>query len=113
MRRLRPSTEDEMIATFLREELESFRFGARIRGLLERADLPASMVSHPDLTDADSNAHRRELLAVHRGYGTREGHYLSGFPTRGVQWAWWALTPNELSSVKYIAWDYWLELSGG
>jgi hypothetical protein len=35
-----------------------------------------------------------------------------GFPS-GVRWAWMALTPGELRRVRYIDYDYWVDLSGG
>jgi hypothetical protein len=34
------------------------------------------------------------------------------FPDR-VNWEVVALTPEELAEVRYIAWDWWLERSGG
>lgn len=35
-----------------------------------------------------------------------------GFPER-VDWSLVALTAAELARVRYIAWDWWLERSGG
>ena len=30
-----------------------------------------------------------------------------------VRWEWMAITPAELATVRYIDYDYWVELSGG
>jgi len=51
-------------------------------------------------------------MDLYRGYGAQTG-YLCGFPTTGVRWERAALTPDEVLSVSYIDWSYWLELSGG
>jgi hypothetical protein len=113
MRRLRTSSEVEMIAHFLSGELTSDRFGQTIRDLLRDRGIDRRVIAEPDLANARENAQRREVLADYRGYGTDAGQYLSGFPTHGVRWEWAALSRDELSSVRYINWSYWLELSGG
>jgi hypothetical protein len=55
MRRLRPSTEAEMVALFLRTELSSGRFGPEIRALLERDGVPEHVVTAPDIGDDAEN----------------------------------------------------------
>jgi hypothetical protein len=55
MRWLRPSSEAEMVALFLRTELSSARFGDELRALLERAGLPERVVTDPDLGDVAEN----------------------------------------------------------
>jgi hypothetical protein len=113
MRWIRPSSEPEMVALFLQQELASERFGPTIAEHLEREALPREIITRPDLTDAQGQAERHRLLRLHRGYGTEDGQYLSAFPTAGVRWDWAGITPDELRQVKYIDWSYWLELSGG
>ena len=110
MRRLRPSSEAEMVALFLRTELSSDRFGTELRALLERAGLPERVITVPDLGDDAENQMRLRLL-THRGYGTRTD-YFEGFPD-DVRWHWMAITPAELAKVRYIDYNYWNELSGG
>jgi hypothetical protein len=102
-----------MVALVLRQELTSDRFGPTIRDLMRAERIARRTISHPDLASAAENAQRRRLLALHRGYGTDNDRYLSGFPTESVRWEWAALSPAELHQVRYIDWDYWLELSGG
>jgi hypothetical protein len=111
MRQLRPSNEAEMIALFLRTELGAARFQADLRALLERAGLPERIVTDPDLDNAAENQARRQLLTQQRAYGSDTGLF-QGFPS-DVRWAWMAITPAELSKVRYIDYDYWVELSGG
>jgi hypothetical protein len=111
MRRLRSGSEAEMVALFLRTELAAARFRADLRALLDSAGLPERIITDPDLADAAENQARRRLLARHRAYGTNTGLF-DGFPS-DVRWTWLAITPAELAQVRYINYDYWVELSGG
>jgi hypothetical protein len=111
MQRLRPSSEKEMIALFLRTELASDRWRDTLRELLDRAGLPERVITDPDLDDHTENRARRQLLTGHRGYDTRTD-YFDGFPD-DVRWEWMGITPAELAAVRYIEYDYWAELSGG
>lgn len=100
-----------MIAAFLRGEWSSPRFGPAVADHLRRAGLDPRLVTDPDPTDTAANAHRRALLTAYRGYGTGTGLF-DRFPAE-VRWDRRALTPAELRRVQYIAYDYWIELSGG
>jgi hypothetical protein len=111
MRGLRAGSEAEMVALFLRTELTSERFGDELRALLERAGLPESVVTDPDLDDDAGNQARLRLLTGHRGYGTRT-EVFEDFPD-DVCWQWMVITADELAGVRYIDYDYWDELSGG
>ncbi|HEV2252573.1 MAG TPA: hypothetical protein VGS06_05205 [Streptosporangiaceae bacterium] len=111
MRRLRSSSEAEMVALFLRTELPAARFRDKLRELLDQADLPERLITDPDLDDPAENQAREWLLTQHREYGTRTGLF-DGFP-HDVCWEWAAITPAELATVRYIDYDYWNELSGG
>ena len=79
MRRLRPSSEAEMVALFLRTELPSDRWQDDLRALLKRAGLPEHVITAPDLGDDIENQARLWLLTEHRGHGTRTD-YFEGFP---------------------------------
>ena len=111
MRRLRSSSEAEMVALFLRTELPAARFRDKLRELLNHAGLPERLITDPDLDDPAENQAREWLLTRHREYGTRTGLF-DGFP-HDVCWEWTAITPAELATVRYIDYDYWNELSGG
>lgn len=106
MRVIRPSSEPEMVATFLRGELDSPRFGAVVRSVVDER-----LVLEPDLGDERQNAVRRAALTKLRGYEFRDGLF-HGFPD-DVRWERAALTPDEVLAVRYIEYDYWVELSGG
>jgi hypothetical protein len=111
MRILRPATEDEMIAVFLRGELDSGRYGEVLRKLLDRDGLDVDVLARPDLTDAAANRYRSGLLDEYRGFEQRIGLF-GGFPGR-VDWHRAALSRHEVLDVLYIDWDWWLEISDG
>jgi hypothetical protein len=84
MRRLRPGSEAEMVALFLRTELPAARSRDDLRALLEQARLSERVVTDPDLGDDAENQARLRLLTRHRGYGTRT-ELFDGFPD-DVRW---------------------------
>jgi hypothetical protein len=113
MRVLAPATEDDMVLAFLRSEIASSRFADDVLAALARLDLDRALVDRADLNDPEGNRRRRQVLKEHRGprRGPDAGVF-GGFPD-DVSWSWTALTPAELADVRYIHWDYWLEVSGG
>jgi hypothetical protein len=110
MRILRSSSEDEMIAVFLRGELPAERYGAATEQALVNARADRRVVEEPDLSDSAANALRRRLLSEVRGYGGVG--LFHGFPG-DVRWEWAAFALEELMAVRYIEYSYWVELSGG
>ena len=79
MRRMRRSSEAEMVALFLRTELPAARHRDDLRALLERGGLSERVITAPDLGDDAENQARLRLLTWHRGYGTRT-ELFDGFP---------------------------------
>jgi hypothetical protein len=111
MRILRPATEDEVVATFLRAELHSGRYGPVLRKLLERDCLDPDVLARPDLTDLAANRYRSGLLDEYRGFERRIGLF-GGFPEQ-VDWHRAALSRREVLEILYIDWDWWLDISDG
>lgn len=114
MRYIRPSSEAEMIAEFLRQEYAHHdRYGARIDECLHLEGVAARRITDADLTDPVANAERRSVFARYRGYGAGGYSYLTDFPATGVAWNWVALTPDELLDSQYIRYTPWSNLSQG
>jgi hypothetical protein len=111
MRVLRAIAEDEMVAVFLRGELDSSRYGEQLRGFLTRDGRDPAVLRRPDLDDPEANAYRRGLLEEYRGYERREGLF-GGFPQR-VEWYRAVLSRDEVLDILFIDWDWWLEISDG
>lgn len=111
MRLLGPVSEDEVISAFLRAEVDSERYGEKLRGLLARDRREPRVLRHPDLASERENRYRRRLLDEHRAYERREDMF-GGFP-RQIDWLRAALDRDEVLDILYIDWDWWLTLSGG
>ena len=113
MRVLGPATEDDMVLAFLRAEIESSRFAGGLLAALAGLGLDRTLVDRADLSGPEDNLRRRQVLEDYRGPQRGPGAgVFGGFPD-DVCWLWAALTPAELADVRYIHWDYWLEVSGG
>lgn len=106
MRVVRPASEAEVVAAFLRAELESPRWGDRLRALLTADGVDASVIDDPG-----ADAYRAELLDRHRAWLRREGLF-DGLPER-IDWARAALAPDEVLAIRYIHWEWWLDITGG
>jgi hypothetical protein len=110
VRVLAVATEDDIVATFLRAELDSSRYAGQVLAALDAERLDRSQVERPDTSDPVANAARRRVLAAYRDYPD-DGVFI-GLPA-DTEWQWAALGPAELLQVRYINWDYWIEVSGG
>lgn len=73
MRILRGATEDEVVAVFLRGELDSGRYGEVLRKLLERDGVGVDVLARPDVADPAGNRCRRGVLDEYRGLEQRIG----------------------------------------
>ncbi|HUF13169.1 MAG TPA: hypothetical protein VMN78_08725 [Longimicrobiales bacterium] len=103
--------EAEVIAEFLRGELGSPRFGARVRARLEQDGRDVDVIEHPDTTNGADNAYRATLLHAYRGVGG-SAPLLESLPD-GIEWSRVELEPDELRNVRYMDYPYWNELSAG
>ncbi len=91
MRKIRDSSEDEMIAVYLQTEVNSTRFRADIEAFAQQRIDPR-MLHVPDWCNAQENALRRAIPGMHRGSGRNEGYFI-GFPA-DVRWERVTLTWN-------------------
>lgn len=116
MELLLPVSLNEVVAVWLGAEIDSGRFGATVRTLLEHDGQPAALLTTPDLTDERANAARLNLLREYRGFDqpdTSAGTYIEGVPVREL--AWWRvrIDATDVARLHYINWDFWVEVTGG
>jgi hypothetical protein len=111
MQKIRDISEDEMVAIYSQTEFYSSRFQKEIAAHLQKEGIDPHLLQAPDWQDEQENATRRTFLGAYRGYGRNEG-YFQGFPT-DVCWERAHISRQELERVRYIEYDYWVELSGG
>lgn len=110
METLAAISEDEVIACFLRAEIDSPRWDQHLKSMLLRDRIAPRVLTDPDLQDAVENADRRRLLGEFRGWPKRL--LFENFP-KDVTWWRAVMTRQELLQVRYIDWPYWRGLSGG
>lgn len=100
-----------MIAEFLKAEINSKRFGKYLLEALKRCKSSKRIVESPRLYNKQENKLRKQILREYRGYSRNEGLF-KNFPTK-VNWERVSLSLDDLERVKYIDYEYWIELSGG
>ena len=98
--------EAVVVHAFLLAELDSPRFGGELRAALARVDASEALIRDADLGDAVTNARRRAVLEDYRGA------YL-GRNLDSLIWRRALYTPAEVLAIRTIAWDFWLEVTGG
>jgi hypothetical protein len=104
------ATEDDMVAAFLRAEINSSRYDDRILEPLLQQGLSRRLIDEPNLADGMENAVRRGLLDF-RGFQSRNALF-SRFPT-DARWRRVALESDDLGRLRYANYPTWIELSGG
>lgn len=108
MRLLERCHHDDVVECWLRAELDSSRFGAQLAALMERDGLTRS--------DLDDSGARLRLLAEFRGGDTApdpSDPYVDGLPLARIDWWRAEVSREELPRVRYIDWDFWLEVTDG
>jgi len=103
-------TDDEMVATFLKGEIDSTSFGLCIRDGLEQDKKNREIVDEPNFLDTEENGYRKYLLGKCRGYG-RNTFLFNNFPA-DIQWKRVILDKTDLSKVKYINCSNWSQWTG-
>lgn len=111
MKIIKNITEDEMISIFLEGEIQSFRFGDKILKQLEKDEKDRSIIDKPDILSNEENEYRKIMLGNYRGYALNKGLF-ENFPN-DIEWKRVILDKQDLLKIKYIDYDYWVDLSGG
>ena len=69
MKIIKRISEDEMIAEFLKAEINSPRFGKKIIDSLKKDKKTKKILIKPDLKNPNENIYRNNLLGKVRGFG--------------------------------------------
>jgi hypothetical protein len=111
MRYLRESSEQEMVAEFIKGEYKSPRFSGKTKSLAHQLGVNAEIILNPDLNDAPQNVLRAELLTKYRGYNDKKGVF-SIIPIEAT-WQLQELSKNDILGLSYVSYSYWDKLSRG
>jgi hypothetical protein len=110
MRVVDDTTVDAMVSAFLVAEATSPRFGEQVRRAIASIGAELELVTHPDISDPVANGLRRRVLSTCRGFPDRG--VFTGVPPDTL-WQRVLISPSDLDSIRYINWDWWLEVTGG
>jgi hypothetical protein len=102
-------SEDEVIAEFLKGEINSKRFGKKILDILTKDKKEERILLNPNLENKKENLYRRKLLSKTRGFG-KDKEIFENFP-KDIIWKKAVFSKKELEKVKYIDYSYWNEIS--
>lgn len=102
-------TDNIFIATFLKAELDSIRFGHNIQTFLVENNLNQKLILEPNLENEIENSVRLKVLDSYRTFTQRQGLF-EDFP-ESVLWIEEIWTMEQVLDSLYIAYDYWDILS--
>ncbi len=102
-------SEDEMIAIFLKAEINSSRFSKFILDILRNDGKERDIVTNPNTNSREDNEYRRSILERYRGFSSKTLLF-NGFPSN-VGWKRVSLSKDELKDIKFIKENYWIALS--
>jgi len=108
MRRIKASSENEMILEFLKMEFDSERFNAKIEAVLKEMCINSDIISNGNIVCEQENVLRAEILKRFRGY--RDKEIFENFPAN-IEWIWTEFDREDIFKILYIEYSYWNELS--
>ncbi len=111
MKILEDISEEEMTYMFIMQQMESFRFADEMQQIMENLGVDRKIIDNPNFKDQNENKLRLKLRQSFGG-SDDDGHLFDNFP-KNISWKKAKLTKKDLMKVKYIDYDYWIELSNG
>ena len=108
MEYIRDAGEAEMILAFLQGEIQSERFGEKLKQIMAEVGIDEDIVLQANLHNPEENVIRKQLLARHRGYPDRD--MFERFPER-MKWRYVRFAAEDIEHINYIDYSYWNELS--
>ena len=111
MKIIKEISEDEFVASFLKMEIDSERFGDRYLPQIEKDGRDRKIVDSPDFSNKEENMYRRFLLEKARGYKINKLLFVN-FPN-DVKWFRAQFTKEDLQNSKFLKYSYWIKVSSG
>lgn len=109
MKVLEKISENEIVAEFLKAEINSSRWGEKLEPLLIQGEIKKSVLDNPDLKNELENKQREWVLANFRGWKQNKDLF-ENFP-EDIEWYRAILQIDDLKKIKYMNYSYWNELS--
>ncbi|MCL2079465.1 MAG: hypothetical protein FWH17_06430 [Oscillospiraceae bacterium] len=108
MKKIKQSSENEMIYEFLKMEFSSDRYFEKILSALRELNIDKSVITNGNIESEQENVLRAKILKQFRGYRDRE--IFERFPSK-INWFWTVFDKEDITKIFYIEYSYWNELS--
>ena len=108
MKKIKLSSESEMVYEFLKMEIESTRYKEKIESVLDEMQINREIITNGDITSDTENEIRAAVLGKFRGYPNED--MFDSFP-RNIRWFWTEFDTDDIAKIRYIIYSYWNELS--
>lgn len=108
MKKVRKSSENEMVLEFLKGEFNSNRFNSDLNKSLNELNVDSNIISNGDLFNEKENSLRLKIMKKYRGYP--DSLLFENFP-KILEWKLMKLDKDDINNIYYIDYDYWNELS--
>jgi hypothetical protein len=109
MKLLREIPEAAMVAAFLKAELTSVRFSAKLKKVMSAVGVAEQVIAEPNIESEADNALRAQVLGDYRGYGQNREMF-TDVPT-DLTWYEAELPRGEIGNLHYVDYSYWNELT--
>lgn len=96
---------------FIMQQIGSFRFADEMQQIMKKLGVDRKIINNPNFKDQNENELRLKLRQSFGG-SDDDGRLFDNFP-KNVSWKRAMITKDDLIKVKYIDYDYWIELSNG
>ena len=108
MRKIKPSSENEMVCEFLKMEIDSDRYRENIEAVLKEMRVSRDIITNGNIISEQENTLRAEILRRFRGWRNEE--LFENFP-ENIEWFWTEFDREDILKIIYIEYSYWNELS--
>lgn len=108
MKIIRNSSEDEMLLEYLKSEINSKRFGERLKKTLNELNISKDILLNGNLENKYENEQRKTIMEKFRGYPTED--IFERFP-KELKWFYVQFEEGDIDKIFYLNWEYWNEIS--
>lgn len=108
MRKIKDSSENEVMLSFLQGEYDSARFGDRLHKAMKTVGAKPEIILKGDVLNAEENELRREVMKEHRG--SKVTDLFVNFP-KIYKWEYVEFTKKDINKIYFINHEYWNKIS--
>lgn len=106
MKIIKESGENEMLLEYLKSEIDSNRFGEKLKKAIDDLDISSNIILNGNLEDEYENRQRKVLMQEFREYPT--GDIFKDFP-KEFKWYFVEFEKDDFDKIYYLNWPCWNE----